>query len=78
MPHDEVEADQLASPHLDGTYHRAAFSTAALCEVRRASSIGKAVANGGHAGQAVGEQRMISHVVFADLELPAVDSPGTA
>ena len=21
MPHDEVAADQLASPHLDGTYH---------------------------------------------------------
>ena len=44
MPHDEAEADQLASPHLDGPHHRAAISTAALCGVRRASSFGQAVA----------------------------------
>ena len=33
-----------------------------------APSGSQAVANGGHAAQAAGEERMISHVVFADLE----------
>ena len=45
MSHDEVEADQLAPSHLDGTYHRAAISTAPLCEVRWSASIGQAVAS---------------------------------
>jgi hypothetical protein len=39
MPHDEVEADQLAPSHLDGTHHRAAFSTVALCRVRRSVAL---------------------------------------
>ena len=35
IPHDEVEADQLASSHLVGPYHRATVGTAPLCGVRR-------------------------------------------
>jgi hypothetical protein len=34
MPRDQAEADQLAPPHLDGTHHRTALSTAALRRVR--------------------------------------------
>jgi hypothetical protein len=34
----QAKADQLASPNLDGTYHRASFSAAALCGVRWAGS----------------------------------------
>ena len=37
MPHDQAEADQLASPHLDGANDRAAFGAAALCRVQRLS-----------------------------------------
>ena len=58
MPHDEVEADELAASYLDGTYHRPAFSTAALCGVRRSVTLGKARANGKCARQAVGAKRL--------------------
>ena len=34
MPHDEVEADQLAPSHLDGSHHRTTIRAAALCGVR--------------------------------------------
>ena len=49
MPHDEVEADKLASPHLDGPYHRSTVGAAPLCGVRRSVALGQAVANGGRA-----------------------------
>jgi hypothetical protein len=40
MPRDEVAADQLASAHLNGTHHRAAFSATALCRMRRSAALG--------------------------------------
>jgi small multidrug resistance pump len=42
MPHDEVEADQLASPHLAGPDHRAAIGATALCR-RRSESVTRAL-----------------------------------
>ena len=42
MPHDEVEADQLASPHLAGPDHRAAIGASALCR-RRSKSVTRAL-----------------------------------
>ena len=56
MPHDATEADQLAPSHLDGTYHRTAFSTAALCGVRRSASLGQAVAIEDVLGKPVGRR----------------------
>jgi small multidrug resistance pump len=41
-PHDEVEADQLASPHLAGPDHRAAIGATALCR-RRSESVTRAL-----------------------------------
>ena len=58
MPRDQAEADQLAPSHLDGPHHRAAISTAPLCEVRRSIALGQAVATGRRAGQAAGAQGM--------------------
>jgi len=37
MPHDEAEADQLAPPHFDGTYHRATIGAAPVRGVRRSN-----------------------------------------
>ena len=59
LPHDEFEADQLASPHFDGPHHRAIVGTAALRGVRRSSSLGQALASRRRTGQAVGAQRVI-------------------
>ena len=59
MPRDEVEADDLATAHLDGTHNRAAVRKAPVRGVRRASSVGQAVANGRRNRQAVGAQRVI-------------------
>ena len=42
MPHDEVEADQLASPHLAGPDDRAAIGATALCR-RRSESVTRAL-----------------------------------
>ena len=47
MPHDEVEADKLASPHLDGPYHQSTVGAAPLCGVRKSVALDQAVANGG-------------------------------
>ena len=41
-PHDEVEADQLVSPHLAGPDHRAAIGATALCR-RRSKSVTRAL-----------------------------------
>jgi hypothetical protein len=56
MPHDEAQADELASSHLDGTQHRATVRAASLCRVRRSIAFGQAVANGGRAGEAARAQ----------------------
>ena len=59
MPHDEAEADQLASSSLDGTGpSRAAISTAALCGMRRLGSLSQAGANRRCAREAFGAQRV--------------------
>ena len=55
---DEVEADQVASAHLDVTHYRAAFSTAPVCRVRRAVALSQAMAIGRRARQAAWAQRM--------------------
>ena len=59
MPHDEVEADQLASSHLTGTHHRAIVRAAALRGVWRSVAFSQAVAIGRRYWQAAGAQRVI-------------------
>ena len=59
MPHDEVEADQLASPHLTGTHHRAIVRAAALRGVWRSVAFSQAVAIGRRYWQAARAQRVI-------------------
>ena len=52
MPHDEVEADQLASAHLSGADHRTTIRAASMRRLRRSIALGKAVANGRRVRQA--------------------------
>jgi hypothetical protein len=52
MSCDSVEVDQLASTHLPGPDHRAAFSTTPLCGVRWSTALGEAVAIRRCTGQA--------------------------
>ena len=59
MPHDEVEADQLAPSHLDGTQYRATIGVSPLRGVRQHASLGQAVAIGRRAGEAFGAARLM-------------------
>jgi hypothetical protein len=56
LSRDKDEANQVASPNLDGPNHSAAFSAAALCGMRWAAALGQAMAIRGCAGQAVGAE----------------------
>jgi len=45
LPHDQVEADQLADSHLVGPDHRATVSTAPLRGGRRTDPLSQTIAN---------------------------------
>lgn len=52
MSHDEAQTDQLAPPHLFGLTIAQLSGAAPVCRVRRAVSLGQAVATGRRAWQA--------------------------
>src|SRR5262245_11927316 len=58
MPHDQVEADQLASSHVAGPNNRAAFSSPSLRRVWWSVALGQAVATGGRAWEAAWAARI--------------------